>query len=344
MMGGFAVLLMMCHHLYNFPYWLDDGVRWETSLGYFGKASAELVGVFGSICVQVFALMSGYALMTNPASYGTWRKRISRLMKFLLAYWTVNILFLIIGFINNDTMPGIEDLLFNLIGLRTGPTLAWVNVPFAWYVCYYIEFIFLTPLLIWGFGSSKKILDITMSIAMMLLVFIARQTPCIAAVYLSPLLSTVLGIIIAKYSIFNKLQRNVTGRLHWTLLISAIILVIIFRYEVGKLNPNGGVNWGFFMQIFLAIVAAALILFSVEVFHRIRSRHFKNSLMLLGSLSMYLWFLHGIFFTGKNFMQPIIFAAKEPILILIVCTIVLLPVAWLLRCFQCFLEKKIFTP
>lgn len=182
-----------------------------------------------------------------------------------------------------------------------------------------------------------------MSIAMMLLVFIARQTPCIAAVYLSPLLSTVLGIIIAKYGIFNKLQRNVTGRLHWTLLISAIILVIIFRYEVGKLNPNGGVNWGFFMQIFLAIVAAALILFSVEVFHRIRSRHFKNSLMLLGSLSMYLWFLHGIFFTGKNFMQPIIFAAKEPILILIVCTIVLLPVAWLLRHFQCFLEKKIFT-
>lgn len=334
MMAGFAVLLMMCHHLYVFPEWLDDGVGWKSSLGYFGKASAEIVGVFGKICVQVFALMSGYALMVNPKSYGTWRKRIIRLVKFLLAYWIVLVLFLIIGYMNGDTLPDIKHLLLNMVGLNLGPNKEWVNIPFAWYVCYYIEFIFLTPVLIWGYSSKRKVLDLTMTMTMILLTYLAGNSTFPPGVNLYPLLSTVLGILIAKYDIFNKLHHAVTGRMHWTFIVCAILILIIARYEIVKIINHG-------MGLILACVAALLILFSVELFHRIRSRHFKNGLLLLGSLSMYLWFLHGIFFTGKRFMQPFIFAAQEPILILIVCTIVLLPAAWILIKFQNVWERKL---
>lgn len=343
MMAGLAILFMMCLHLFMYPQWLNDGICWKSSLGYVGKASAEVVGSFGGICVQVFALMSGYALVMNPKAYSTWRKRISRLFKFLFVYWMVNVLFLIIGYLNGDNMPGIKELAFNMVGLKTGPKMNWVNVPFAWYVCYYIEFVLLTPVLIWGFSSNKKVLDFAMVVSLVTFVYIGYRLPMEATHSLSPLLSTTLGVIIAKYGIFNKLQRLVTGRLHWTLLASAIALIIIVRYEVGKLNPLGGSNWNFFMHMFLAVVAAMLILFSVELFHRIRSRHFKNLFLLLGGLSMYLWFLHGIFFTGKCFLQQFIYSPKEPILILILCLAVTLPVAWLLKRFQSYLDSKIFN-
>lgn len=343
MMAGFAILLMMCHHLFGFSDWLNEGVGWHTSLGYIGKASAEVLGVIGRICVQVFALTSGYALMMNPKAYGTWQKRFSRLFKFLMAYWVVNVLFLIIGYLNGDTLPNIKELANNLIGLETGPHKHWVNVPFAWYVCYYIEFILLTPILSWGFSSNKKILDCAMAFCCIIMVYICRKIPSAAAYYLYPLMSTVLGIIIAKYGIFNKLHRLVTGRLHSVFLVIAIALIIIVLYEIPKLNPLGGNNWQFFVDILRSFIAALLILFSVELFHRIRSRRFKKFFLLLGGLSMYLWFLHGIFFTGKNFLQPFIYSPKEPILILLLCLAVTLPVAWLLKRFQTYLDAKIFS-
>lgn len=343
MMAGLAILLMMWHHLFLFPYWLDDGIGWEYTLGYFGRATSEIAANFGNICVQVFALTSGYALMINPKAYSTWKQRFKRLFKFLLAYWIVNILFLIVGCLNEDTMPGIKELALNLIGLSTGPLKNWVNVPFAWYVCYYIEFVLLTPVLIWGFSSNKKKMDCAMAICCIIMVYLCRKIPFAAAYYLYPLLSTVLGIIIAKYSIFNQLHRLATGRLHLALIVSAIALLMILRYEVEKLNPLGGYNWNFFIQVFLSLVAALLILFSVELFHRIHSRRFKNLFLLLGGLSMYLWFLHGIFFTGKNFLQPFIYSPKEPILILILCTAIILPAAWLLKQFQIYINSKIFN-
>lgn len=346
MMAGFAILLMISYHLFGFSDWLNDGVGWESSIGYIGKASAELLGVTGGICVQIFALTSGYALMMNPKAYGTWKHRLSRLFKFLLSYWIVNVLFIIIGFINGDTLPGIKDLALNMVGLETGPPRNWVNVPFAWYVSYYIEFVLLTPILIWGFSSNKKVLDCAMAIACTIIVYICRKmpySPYDLAYNLFPLMSTILGILIAKYNIFSILQRLVTRHLHSALLVCAIPLIIIMRYEFPKLNPIGGFNWSFFVEMSLSFIAALLILFSVELFHRIRSRRFKEFFLLLGGLSMYLWFLHGIFFTGKNFLQSFIYSPKEPILILLLCLAVTLPVAWLLKRFQTYLDSKILS-
>lgn len=343
MMAGFAIILMMCLHLYMFPQWLNDNVYWKSYLGYVGKASTEVIGSFGGICVQVFALTSGYALMMNTKAYSTWRKRFNRLLKFLLAYWVVNVLFLVIGCLNGDTLPGLKELALNMVGLKTGPLMNWINVPFAWYVCYYIEFVLLTPILIWGFSSNKKVLDCAMALSCIMIVYICRRIPFEAAANLFPLLSTVLGIIIAKYGLLNKLHQLVTGRLHSVLLVVAIALIMIVRYEIPKLNPLGGNNWQFFVDILLSFIAALLILFSVELFHRIRSRRFKNAFLLLGGLSMYLWFLHGIFFTGKNFLQSFIYSPREPILILILCLAVTLPVAWLLKRFQTYLDSMIFN-
>lgn len=240
-------------------------------------------------------------------------------------------------------MPGIKEFALNMVGLETSPYKNWVNVPFAWYVCYYIEFILLTPILIWGFSSNKKTLDCAIALFWVIVVYIYRRIPFEENYILTPLLSTVLGIIIAKYGLFNRLHRSITGKLHSVLVIGTIVLIIIGQYELEKLNPLGGINWDFFKKTFFSIESAFIILFSVELFHRIRSRRFKNFFLLFGGLSMYLWFLHGIFFTGKNFLQPFIYSPKEPILILLLCLSVTLPVAWLLKRFQIYIDSKIFN-
>lgn len=71
MMAGFAILLMMIHHLFKSSVWLDDGVVWHTSFGYIGEVTIKILSITGEICVQIFALTSGYALMMNPKAYAT---------------------------------------------------------------------------------------------------------------------------------------------------------------------------------------------------------------------------------------------------------------------------------
>lgn len=43
---------------------------------------------------------------------------------------------------------------------------------------------------------------------------------------------------------------------------------------------------------------------------------------------MYLWFWHGIFFTGKNFGQIQLYFIKEPLLILLLSFVITIPLAF----------------
>lgn len=335
MMAGLAIIMMIFLHITTHPEWLDPGVEWDSVFGDIGKSAITILGIFSGICVQIYALLSGYALMVNSRAYGTWRKRIRRLLKFLLAYWIVNVLFLAIGYINGDTLPGLKEILLNLVGLKAAPEQGWINVPFAWYVSYYIEFIILSPLLIWAFSSKQVVIDIIVAVIAAAMVLTAVRMPYEALINLWPLLSAILGILIAKYGIFSKLHRLITGRMHWALIIFAIALVIIVRYEYDNHNLPG-------IILALPVVAAVVILLSIELFQRLRSRRIQNTLLLLGDLSMFVWFLHGIFFTGKNLMQGFIFSFKEPILILVAILIILLPIAWLLKRVHTIIIKRLF--
>ena len=55
------VMLMMIHHLFGFPRWLVDGNDWEC-LTLTGARITEKLALFGGICVNVFAMISGYPL------------------------------------------------------------------------------------------------------------------------------------------------------------------------------------------------------------------------------------------------------------------------------------------
>lgn len=339
MMAGVAIIFMMIHHLFGFQNWYTDESTWVYYGGYIEHVIIERLSDIGSICVQIFALMSGYALVKNPRAYCTRSKRIRRLVNFLITYWLICLLFLIYGYFAGENLPSVRNIIYNMFGCATGPTKGWINVPFAWYVMYYIEFIILSPLLIWGFSKHSKYRDAIFLFFMMLLVYVTRKItlPGILnyiIVYLYPLISTLLGVVLAKYRVFDRIHQSKFSKIPVVVLVILIAIVINLRIEVSHLNRIGGSNWGYAMQCLSALTSALLILLFVEIFHKIKNKVFRKSLILLGSLSLYLWFLHGIFFTGTSKLQPFIYSSHITVVILLLCIATLLPVALILKWVQ----------
>ena len=60
---GFAIILMLYHHLFAFPNRIQDGSSYIPVLEFSGIDSAMLFGLFGKICVALFLFLGGY---------GTW--------------------------------------------------------------------------------------------------------------------------------------------------------------------------------------------------------------------------------------------------------------------------------
>ena len=76
-------------------------------------------------------------------------------------------------------------------------------------------------------------------------------------------------------------------------------------------------------------IALILVVCCLELISKLSNVLVRQVLSLFGTLSMFLWFLHGIFFTGKHFMQVELYAIKEPLLIYLICLIVVTPIAYL---------------
>lgn len=352
MLGGLAILLMIWHHLFT---WHSGNVEIIYAFGDYGQSATFISGAFGNICVQIFAIISGYALFIRPEAYRTWKQRGVRLLKFLLTYWIILALFLLIGFWNDDILPTWPQLAKNMIGLETGPMKDWVNVPFAWYVSFYIAFIFLSPLLISMFkrrSGGGILLDISLLVLICTLVyFFSKLTKIMPEGYffeiisgfltaIHPIICVSLGVIAAKYNLFYGLHNILLKKLHALVLIGLIAILMIIKYKFPTLRQNGGTMWSYICTLEVSFLAFFMVSFSLELLDRIKNKYLKKTFLIFGSLSLYLWFLHGLFFTGKNFMQLELYAIGEPVLIFIISLLMLTPVAYIIYLFYSFIFQK----
>lgn len=344
MLAGIAILLMIWDHLFNYPSWYSPGVGWHSILGAPGDLVTETLAKFGGICIQIFALISGYALFITT-SYDSSKKRRNKLVKFLGAYWLVFALFLIVGVFNGETMPTTTELLYNMIGVNTYTDHIWV--PFCWYVSFYIEFIVLCPLLLWAFRKGGWKSDCLVCAILLLAVFLILKFRYESPVYtflssIYPILSVAAGILCAKYHFFESLHKKILGRCNSLIIWLIMIGVIVIRAEIDKINQLGGLlNVDFLSPVEKVLLAVAFVACCLELIYRVKGKVVKNTLMMLGSLSLYLWFLHGIFFVGHNFMQQELYWFRDPALIFCVCIFCLLPVAYVIDKFYNYLFLKL---
>lgn len=343
-LSAMAILIMIWHHLFGFPDFYKEGTEWHSALGRGGDIAVTIFAKIGNICVPMFAIMSGYALGVNNKAFDSWQKRGVRLLKFLGSYWIVFALFLIVGYFDGAVLPSSNQFLENLFGVNTGPK-KWVNVSHAWYVAFYIEFLILVPVLVWSFKRSNFLWDIVALVALYGLVGVMTHLPWSNSITrfcgsITPIISVGIGILLAKYNLFERIHDAVLrfAPLHVILIFTLDVIVMRYLCVVYPFNNK-------ILSIATAILNVALptllVILCVEWISRMKNIHLRKPLIFIGSLSMYLWFLHGIFSTGNHFMESPLFSLKDPLLIFIVCLIALIPIAYLLDKALNFLFKKL---
>lgn len=322
MISGIAILMMLTHHFFGFADYRLDGNYFYEPMKIAGISIERILASAGKLCVAMFAFMSGFALYLQSRRNWTIQNAAKKLLNFLTSYWIVMLLFLVYGVIINDSIPRDSYLALNMLGCETGPHYPYVNCAFAWYVYYYVFLMVLSPLIIQLFGSNKVYLDLNI-----LLGFIVIAT--LTSIYLNsiPYLETCLkvlfaslvGYIVAKYNIFERISTKYAN-LNTIILIGILALLFGSRQCLLLLDLNN--------YVFEAIFAGCAIFIFTSLLNRLNFKILKKVLILVGVYSTYLWFLHGIFFTGTRPLQSILYAPRISILIILWGVIILMPVSF----------------
>lgn len=316
-LSGIAVILMVIHHVNMRSGWaVDSGL--DNYWGSVGFMITRNLAMFGKICVCIFAFMSGYVLAKNPGRFNTYSQSFRRLANFLTTYWIYVSLFLLFGYLTEDRLPTMKILMGNLIGLHTG-ILEYVNVCFAWYVFYYIFFLLVAPLLVRVFVTTVKplgyiwdaLLGLCCLVGLSIIPILGKISMWMGLVSMwYPLISSILGIIVAKYSIFDKLSRKCANIPRSGLISICIFLVLqrnwMYDYYISFLT-SGADGW---MREFLiamisilgeALCAGIFIFFITMLLKRLTTQRFVSILEFVGGLSTYIWYSHGIFLQAERY-------------------------------------------
>lgn len=323
--AGIAIIMMFVHHLFGFAsYRLPQNTYLETTI--YGISLQRILASCGRLCVPIFAFMSGYALWIQSSKKFGLRAIATKLAHFLSSYWLIMGIFLLYGIIAHEPLPSTQTLLLNTLGINTHSLASYVNVAFAWYVYYFTGFVLISPFLIKIFRKHNKCsTDIILLLVLGIAIWILETISMGGYLYLIPiffklLFVSITGLLTAKWHIFERLYScPVTPRLD----ILSVTILIVFVLALRPIFVLLGVYY-FFTE---AIVAGAAIYCFTLLSHKIKFKPLHTSFILLGTYSMNLWFLHGIFFTGNRPLQWILYMPKLPILILIWSFVLLLPFA-----------------
>ncbi len=338
--AGVAILLMLIHHLFTYADWLVDGCVVDSVFGPLVNKAVWLIGRLGNICIYVFAFSSGYVLWRRWNLFDTWGKRLRRILDFLTGYWVVCVLFLAVAWLSGDTLPAPRTALANAFGLGTTVHRPEVNVVFAWYVFYYIVFVIVSPVL-YRAMQRGPLQDTAVVGAVALLM--CANTVWLGG-YFVPLLSGVLGICVAKYDLFAKAENTTKlmggGKI---LMLSGLLLMLAARTLVLALamrfHGNGAAEAAVYMME--ACIAAGFIYFTVKLLNLFDSRMLDSVLLFFGGISMTLWFVHGLAYTGSCHLQKLIYASSEPVVILLTALAVFVPLSLALtRLLPLFARKR----
>lgn len=271
---GVAILLMIWHHALIPEFYLTP----EPFMRSWGMTHLSMGGKF---CVGIFTFIIGYGYACGKNH--TFSYSSSHIWKLLKQYWALCLLiFIPIGTLfGGGNLTDWQTILCNLAGLKFQYNLA------SWYVMFYV-YAMLAIIPISKLADKKPYLTLLSAI----IVFGTTATLingranmwCDAinrwCIY-TPVL--IAGYVAAKQ---NWIKRIPKLPAHWYLIIS--LLVLAARCLVGSLK--GFSTDTLFAPVFIFLIVAYLNKANVSGWVR---KIFER----LGKVSMYMWFLHAIFFS-----------------------------------------------
>ena len=300
---GFAILFMILLHCLASPEW------YTVRFGEFDNPLFARVFSTFKICVGMFTFMVGYGYAfsrTKDLRY-SWE----HVIKLLIPFWIV-----LFGF----TLPlcdNIEggNLLKNMFGINS------LLNYFSWFVYFFIYAMIVMPVF-------SRIIDkrLWMAVVLMLGCYACQvavhtftdwnHNDFLTALFNSMMQSPcmILGYLFAKHKVFERVPLPNSKVVVFVFSILCMGLALWLRFVKSAVL-------GFSLSVFYAPM---MIFGIVALFSCCKLKLLSSLFMKLGELSVYMWFLHALFFTKpiRAFYQPLILVSDN-IFVVTLCTIVL---------------------
>jgi surface polysaccharide O-acyltransferase-like enzyme len=284
---GFAILFMMILHCLANSEWYD--VRFAM----FDIPNFERIFSTFKICVGMFTFMVGYgyAFSKSKNLQYSW----DHTTKLLTPFWIVLFVFTIPLCDNIDG----ENLLKNMFGVNS--TLNY----FSWFVYFYVYAMIVMPLLSRMIDRKWWLAIIVIGISFACEVAIHIFTDWENSDYLSALFNCfmqtpcmIFGYLFAKHRLFERVPLPDNKFLICAMSLLCAVMALVLRYAKSAV-----------LGFSLSVVYAPMMIFAiVALFSCCKMRYTSIALKKLGELSVYMWFLHALFFTEvvRAFYQPLI--------------------------------------
>ena len=141
---GFAIILMLVHHLWAFKSIDDFNGIWNNY-----ASLLIMVGKSGKICVGMFTFLSGYGLYYSCCNKNIICYVIDRLKKLLVSFWKYALPLLLILLMTGQFVFSLSDFFHNIFMLKSNLNGAW------WYLQFYAIMLLLFPYLYSFFQKEK---------------------------------------------------------------------------------------------------------------------------------------------------------------------------------------------
>lgn len=293
MSKGYAILLMLMLHLFC----LQGGAELGTHLIWVNSDTPVLyyLGWLCAICAPTYCICSGYAHYKQGGLNGlTLRKRLNRILKFMISFWCVCAFVAATGFLmgSEDIPGGLAEFIKNMF------LVSWSYTGIWWFAFVYVVYVLLSKIMfkivqkqnyifVIGLLSAQFILVeglekiLPMHLDSEILLWIWKR-----AYYLlgARLFCYIGGMYLAKYQCISRMN-NYFDRLKKrnAIIGTALCAMCILLIKIDK--------------------GILLVPFSLVVFCGFNSlvlgKSISRVMLFLGKYSTYIWLLHPFIYSGK---------------------------------------------
>ncbi|MGD6815530.1 acyltransferase family protein [Metabacillus sp. 84] len=307
MLKGVAILFMLLLHLFCRK---DVNGLYETLVSFNGIPLAYYIGLFGDACVPIYCFASGYGLYISYHKHTFLKKNSIRILKLLINFWIILLLFMLIGFLAGKSgafQGGLGSFLLNFFVLSNSYNGAW------WFLQTYIILILLTPYIVKKVKAHSTRNVLVVSVVIYLISYIQRIKEIIdldQAFYTSLINSLVLvgtslfpfivGCIFAKEKVNSKISRKFSANPYRNLISGCAIFGLLVLHSVYE------------SMIVAPLTAIAFVcLFNLMS----KGKTVKKVLLFFGDHSTNIWLTHMFFY--MSIFPELTFAPRYWILVFI---------------------------
>ena len=305
------LILMFLHHFFQYPQWYIHGVsyphlEWVTHYKYQLR-----------ICVSVFAFLTGYfyAFTHHQDLHYSFKKIIG----IFIPFWCVFIPYYIIAIVTGTIHFSPVSFLGEAFAIQHKIMI------FCWYVLFYTLSMLLFPLIIKPTGKKKCfsiLLSCYLPAILFRLIWKQNDDSCLYDIFLNfqmffPM--AMIGFITAHFSIFEKLDIFLS-KFNNILKISSyfLLVIIIFCLQAKLFCWKARDPYLFLLPCTFRTLSIPLFLYGlINIFQFIKFYTPTKILASIGQYSLYMWFIHCLFFNvSREYTQKLLFFPKYVLLVL----------------------------